>query len=148
VSAADLEDRRVEIAGREVAQVLRRVRLVKVENEDVRALALLPSRPVPVEKGVGKVGLCSGSPPSSGRKKTCGSPARVETNASVRPSGEKNGCSSLAPENVRGRAFFPSASIRQRATVFFFAVQSFVPTLYTTVLPSGEIAGSPTLLTR
>ncbi len=42
----------------------------------------------------------SASPPAVGRKKTCGSPARVETNASVFPSGEKKGWLSFAPEKV------------------------------------------------
>ncbi len=72
--------------------------------------------------------FCSASPPPSGRKKTCGSPVRVETKASVLPSGEKKGCSSRASPAVIGRAFEPSASTRQSATVFFFAAQSFVVT--------------------
>ncbi len=55
--AAHGEDRRVEIAGREVTQGLVRVRLPKVENENVRAHTLLPFRPVPEEKGVGEVSL-------------------------------------------------------------------------------------------
>ena len=73
--------------------------------------------------------FCSGSPPARGRKKIWGSPERVETKASVLPSGEKNGCVSFASPAVSGRAFAPSASTRQSAVVFFFAAQSFVATV-------------------
>ncbi len=196
--AAHLEDRRVEVAGSEVAEGFLRIGLPKVEDEDVRALALLPFRPVPEEKGVREVGLelvlfarfgavpvargvgaavgkdvrgKDEKPPVSRERGTLDAAgkdgllfrlaalerqeedlrvARARRDERERPAvgREERMLVAGAPEDVSGRAFFPSASIRQRATVFFFVAQSFVATLYTTVFPSGEIAGSPTPLTR
>ena len=173
------EGRRVEVAGRQVADRLARVGLGEVEEEDVRPRAVLPVRPVAVEEGVGEVrldlvrlprvggllvaggvgaaggddvggeddeaavlreprasrfrrGTSSSARPRRRRaagRRAAGRPTRVETNASVLPSGEKKGCSSRASPAVSGRASFPSASTRQSATVFFFAAQSFVATV-------------------
>ena len=71
----------------------------------------------------------SGSPPATGRNQTCGVPERVERNASVAPSGEKEGLESRLSRTVRARAFFPSASTRQRFVQRLTAGRSVVVTV-------------------
>ena len=57
LATSDGEDGRVEVARRQVADGLRGVGLGEVEDENMRALALLPFGPVAVEEGVREVGL-------------------------------------------------------------------------------------------
>ncbi len=70
----------------------------------------------------------SASPPVVGRKKTWGSPARVERKARTVPSGEKAGLESRLSATVSARAFFPSASTRQRFVCRWMAGRSVVVT--------------------
>ena len=90
----------------------------------------------------------SASPPAVGRKKTWGSPARVDRNASTVPSGEKAGLESRLSATVSARAFLPSASTRQMFVCRRIAGRSVVVTAKATLRPSGASAGSATPFTR
>ncbi len=90
-----------------------------------------------------------GSPPARSRSHTCGDPERVETKASVLPSGEKRGALSAFSCRVRARGGAePSAGTSQTSALRLPAARSVVVRTNATHLPSGDSCGSPTRTVR
>src|SRR6267378_2739520 len=82
------------------------------------------------------------SPPAIGSTHTCALLSRVETNASVFPSGDQRGCRSEPGPPVSCRDFPVATSTTQTRETLRLSSSDGVDTVYATHLPSGESCGS------
>src|SRR6267378_6676738 len=84
------------------------------------------------------------SPPPIGRTQTCAPLSRVETNASVFPSGDQRGWRSEPGPPVSCRDLPVATSTTQTRATLRLSWSDGVDTVYATHLPSGESCGSLT----
>src|SRR5213078_2987462 len=86
------------------------------------------------------------SPPAMGSSHTCAPPSRVDTNASVLPSGDQRGWRSDPGPPVSCRDVPVATSTTQTRATLRLSWSDGVDTVYATHLPSGESRGSLTVL--
>src|SRR5439155_25322987 len=84
------------------------------------------------------------SPPATGSTHSCAPFSRVETKASVRPSGDQRGCRSEPGPTVSWRADPLATSASQIRVVPRLSLRDWSVTVYATDFPSGEGSGFPT----
>src|SRR5690349_21027873 len=84
------------------------------------------------------------SPPAIGSTQTCAPLSRVETKASVFPSGDQRGWRSEPGPPVRERDLPVATSATHTRDTLRLSWSDGIETVYATHLPSGESCGSPT----
>src|SRR6266513_5737991 len=84
------------------------------------------------------------SPPAIGSTQTCAPLSRVETKASVLPSGDQRGWRSDPGPPVSGRALPVATSTIQTRETLRLSWSEGIETVYATHFPSGESCGSLT----
>src|SRR5216117_81920 len=113
-------------------------------------MSLTTSRPEPSGNHTGsdapsaRIDTLRASPPAIGSTQTCAPPSRVETNASVLPSGDQRGWRSEPGPPVSCRAFPAATSTTQTRDTLRLSWSDGVETVYATHCPSGESCGSLT----